>query len=120
MKEKSGKTTLQIGDSVRARVPEPCASEVDHCQLSTRSGKVILGFSGEDSMPELVKERDMWQKLGAVLRGSQLETRGCIGPLTVREVIYGFPVRVHALTLRPGSLHVYVLGSLHEASSVNF
>ncbi|KAF8845079.1 hypothetical protein BDN67DRAFT_961996 [Paxillus ammoniavirescens] len=61
MEGKSGKITLQIGDSVRARVPEPCASEVDHCQLSTLSGKVVLGFSGEDAMPELVKERNMWQ-----------------------------------------------------------
>lgn len=39
----------------------------DLCQLSSRSGKVIIGLSGQDKLPE---ESGFWKKFAQFFRGS--------------------------------------------------
>lgn len=39
----------------------------DLCQLSSRSGKVIIGLSGQDKLPE---QSGFWKKLTEFFRGS--------------------------------------------------
>lgn len=40
----------------------------DLCQLSSRSGKVIIGLSGQDKLPE---QSGFWKKLSQFFRGSE-------------------------------------------------
>ncbi|TFK29662.1 hypothetical protein FA15DRAFT_663819 [Coprinopsis marcescibilis] len=41
---------------------------MDLCQITSRSGKVVIGMSGRDKEPE---KAGFWKKLGQILRGSE-------------------------------------------------
>lgn len=68
MHGKKKKTSLLIGDNT----PTAEGSKfTDHCRLSTRRGRVVLGLSGQDSMPTLQREDTIWRKIGSLLRGGE-------------------------------------------------
>lgn len=67
MNGKKRKTSLLIGDT--APISEGSES-MDHCRLSSHHGKIVLGLSGQDSMPTQ-REGNIWRKIGAFFRGGE-------------------------------------------------
>ncbi|KAG1746605.1 uncharacterized protein EDB91DRAFT_103490 [Suillus paluster] len=63
MNGKRRKTLLLIGDSA------PTSGSTDHCRLSSHHGKIVLGVSGRDSMPQ--REDSIWRKIGSFFRGGE-------------------------------------------------
>jgi len=67
--EKKKKTLLLIGDNT------PTTSEgsesMDHCLLSSRHGRIVLGLSGRDSMPTPQREDNTWRRIGSFFRGGE-------------------------------------------------
>ena len=59
---------ILIGDPSSSSATPGNADDLatDFCQLGSRKGKVIVGFTGED---KYVPEMSRWQKLGEYLRG---------------------------------------------------
>jgi len=66
---KDREVLILVGDpsSVSASTGISDDSATDFCQLASRSGKVIVGFTGEDKY--VPSESGMWQKLGEFFRG---------------------------------------------------
>ncbi|KAJ8588284.1 hypothetical protein M405DRAFT_262663 [Rhizopogon salebrosus TDB-379] len=67
MKGRSGKASLRVGDS--PPTSEANSLAMDNCRLSSRHGKIILGLSGEDSMPTQQRQNGIRAKIGAFFRG---------------------------------------------------
>ena len=56
-------TLILVGDPSSASSPETADDlSTDFCQLKSRSGKVTVGFSGEDKY--VPNETSVWQKVG--------------------------------------------------------
>lgn len=68
MNGKRTKTLLLIGDS--APTAEGSKS-TDHCHLSSRHGRIVLGLSGQDNMPTPQREGNIWRKIGSFFRGGE-------------------------------------------------
>ncbi|KAG1876438.1 hypothetical protein DFJ58DRAFT_754246 [Suillus subalutaceus] len=68
MNGKRTKTLLLIGDN--APTAEGSKS-TDHCRLSSRHGRIVLGLSGQDSMPTPQQEGNIWRKIGSFFRGGE-------------------------------------------------
>ncbi|KAG1770746.1 hypothetical protein EDD22DRAFT_865789 [Suillus occidentalis] len=68
MNGKKTKMLLLIGDNITtAERSEP----TDHCCLSSRHGRIVLGLSGQDSMPTPQREDNIWRKIGSFFRGGE-------------------------------------------------
>lgn len=68
MNGKKTKMLLLIGDNI----PTAEGSEsTDHCCLSSRHGRIVLGLSGQDSMPIPQREDNIWRKIGSFFRGGE-------------------------------------------------
>ena len=67
LKAKDREALILIGgDSLSASAND---LGTDFCQLESRRGKVIVGFSGEDKY--IPPEVGIWQKLGEFMRGGK-------------------------------------------------
>ncbi|KAG2157794.1 uncharacterized protein EDB93DRAFT_816226 [Suillus bovinus] len=62
-------TLLLIGDNDNTSNTERSKS-MDHCFLSSRHGRIVLGLSGQDSMPT-PGEDNIWRKMGSFFRGGE-------------------------------------------------
>ncbi|KAG2132804.1 hypothetical protein DEU56DRAFT_441627 [Suillus clintonianus] len=67
MNGKKTKMLLLIGGTT----PTSEGESMDHCHLSSRHGKIVLGLSGQDSMPTPQQGDNIWRKIGAFFRGGE-------------------------------------------------
>ncbi|KAG1739975.1 hypothetical protein EDB19DRAFT_793273 [Suillus lakei] len=65
MNGKKTKTLLLVGNGT------PGGEPMDHCRLSSRHGRIVVGLSGQDSMPTPQREDNIWRKIGAFFRGGE-------------------------------------------------
>ncbi|KAH7913841.1 hypothetical protein BJ138DRAFT_538137 [Hygrophoropsis aurantiaca] len=70
MKGQSRKTILHVGNGNGPSVNDLVDAVTDHCQITSRSGKIIVGLSGEDVIPNRQGDDNLWKKLGGYFRGS--------------------------------------------------
>ncbi|KAG1768420.1 hypothetical protein EV702DRAFT_1203263 [Suillus placidus] len=68
MNGKKTKTLLLVGGNTPAAER---SESMDHCRLSSRHGRVVLGLSGQDSMPTPQRENNIWRKIGSFFRGGE-------------------------------------------------
>jgi hypothetical protein len=68
MNGKRRKTLLLIGDNTPTAEG---SKSTDHCRLSSCHGRIILGLSGQDSMPIPQREGNIWRKIGSFFRGGE-------------------------------------------------
>jgi hypothetical protein len=68
MNGKKTKMLLLIGDNI---TDAEGSESTDHCRLSSRHGRIVLGLSGQDSMPTPQQEDNIWRKIGSFFRGGE-------------------------------------------------
>ena len=71
LKAKDREALILIGGPSSLSTSPDTADDLgaDFCQLESRRGKVIVGFSGEDKY--VPPEVGIWQKLGEFMRGGK-------------------------------------------------
>jgi hypothetical protein len=73
LKAKDREALILIGGDSLSTSPDTAQDlGTDFCQLESRRGKVIVGFSGEDKY--VPPEVGIWQKLGEFMRGGKRST----------------------------------------------
>ncbi|KAH7927318.1 hypothetical protein BV22DRAFT_1031926 [Leucogyrophana mollusca] len=70
MKGQRRKTTLYVGEGSLSPGRSLSDAAVDHCWVTSRFGKIVVGLSGEDEMPVKQQGDNLWKQLGAYFRGS--------------------------------------------------
>lgn len=68
MNGKKTKMLLLVGGNTPAAER---SESMDHCRLSSRHGRIVLGLSGQDSMPTPQRENNIWRKIGSFFRGGE-------------------------------------------------